>query len=172
MKVNTPEQVHPISELLNNGLSDLNYARKLFGFPVAEKIAAAQLGTMHTIAYKSISKDVPGLVVYKKIRLQLTNYEAQKEVKEMRKAGIERKVKTDYRVFFKNGLAYNAKTEKCTFSFAPMEKLQEKFVFNGFEITREKAQTLIARARVGKTVRPAPRIPWKTVYLDSIISFR
>lgn len=170
--MNTKIEKVQYAQLLNDGLTALHFAEGLKKYPIAGEIANARLGTIHTIAYKSFSKDVPGLVTYKKIRMRLTKYAAQKAVKEAWSSGTLKKTdRVDNRVYFKNNLAYNIKTGKFTFSFVPYEKLQEKFVFNGFEISPEKAHEMIEKARQGKPKRPAPLIPWRTVELSNIIAF-
>lgn len=167
------EKVKP-AHVLNPEVLSANYKNGLVNYPIAEKITNATLGTIHTIAYKSINKDVPGLVVYKKIRLHLTKYEAQKTVQEARAKGLlKRSNKTDWRVHFKNNLAYNVKTGKYTFSFVPYEKLQEKFVLNGWEISPEQAQELIKKAEEEKPKKTYKKsfIPWRVVELSNIIAF-
>lgn len=162
------------ARLLDPEVVAMNYASGLINYPIAEKITNAKLGTYHTVAYKSINKDVPGLIVYKKIRLHLTKYAAQKAVQEAWANGkVKRSNKTDWNVHFKNNIKYNIKTGKYTFSFVPYEKLQEKFVLNGWEISAERAQELIKKAKEEKPkkVYKESLIPWRTIELANIIAF-
>lgn len=168
--MNTIEKVQYADEVKNK--LALGYALGLDKYPVAEKIASARLGTMHTITYKSINKDVPGLIVYKKIRMRLTNYAAQKCVQEAWASGLLKKSNSvDNRIHFKNNLAYNLGTKKYTFSFVPYEKLQEKFVLNGWEISGKVARHMIEAS--GKyREKKVSLTPWRTVCLDSIVAFK
>lgn len=162
------------ARVLNPEAINMDYAAGLINYPIVEKITNAKLGTMHTITYKSISDDVPGLIVYKKIRLHLTQYARQKAVQEAWANGeVKKSNRTDWNIHFKNNIKYNVKSGKYTFSFVPYEKLQEKFVLNNWEISAEHAQELIKKAKEGKPEKSyrKPLIPWRVIELSNILAF-